>query len=255
MHSLTVKVSASMRWSVVILVLVLLIDVWYRAHTFGPDIRSATGIDLWPTTVGESEPLDCDEAIYAYIGHRIQQGDVMYRDLTENKPPLGYWIYAMAVAIGGYRELAIRLMAFPFVLLTIVVVWWIALRLAGSVAACLAAGLYALLSTDPFLFGNGSNFEHFVNLFAVLSLGLLVEGWSRESRWWIFGAGACLGLAVLVKQVAIVHALVFVPAILLRPGARDPKAPRHPRARPGNGSGRGDCALDRPGPGRGPRRV
>ena len=37
--------------------------------------------------VGASEPLDCDEAAYAYIGHRILRGDVMYRDLTENKPP------------------------------------------------------------------------------------------------------------------------------------------------------------------------
>ena len=106
-------------------------------------------MDLWPMTVGESEPLDCDEAAYAYIGHRILQGDVMYRDLTENKPPLGYWLYTLGVAVGGYRELAIRLMAIPVVLATIAVVWWIALRLGGPVAACLAAGLYILLSTDP----------------------------------------------------------------------------------------------------------
>ena len=104
------------------------------------------------------------------MGHRVLRGDVLYRDLTENKPPLGYWIYTMAVAIGGYSELAIRLMAIPFVLATIAAVWWIALRLGGPLAACVAAGLYVLLSTDPFLFGNGSNLEHFINLFAVLSL-------------------------------------------------------------------------------------
>ncbi len=214
-----------MRWPIVILVLLLLIDVWYRAHTFGPDVRARTGLDLWPKTVGASEPLDCDEAAYAYIGHRIHQGDVMYRDLTENKPPLGYWLYTLAVAIGGYRELAIRLMAIPVVLLTIAGVWWIALRLGGPVAACLAAGLYTQLSTDPFLFGNGSNFEHFINLFAAISLALLINGWTRESRWSIFGAGACLGLAVLVKQIAIVHAMVFVPAILLRAWLPDPARP------------------------------
>ncbi len=151
----------------------------------------------------------------------------MYRDLTENKPPLGYWLYTLAVAIGGYRELAIRLMAIPVVLLTIVVLWWIGLRLGGPVAACLAAGLYVLLSTDPFLFGNGSNFEHFINLFAVLSLALLVNGWTSENRWWIFGTGACLGLAVLVKQVAIVHAMVFVPAILLRGRFQEPGRTGH----------------------------
>ena len=46
----------------------------------------------------------------------------------------------MAVAIGGYNELAIRFMAIPFVLATIAAVWWIAMRLGGPVAACLAAG-------------------------------------------------------------------------------------------------------------------
>ena len=40
----------------------------------------------------------------------------MYRDLTENKPPLGYWLYALAVALGGYNELAIRLLPIPAVL-------------------------------------------------------------------------------------------------------------------------------------------
>src|SRR5437764_13208447 len=168
-----------MKWSRRILLVLMLIDVWYRAHTFGPDVRDATGINLWPTTVGSSEPLDCDEAAYAYIGHRILRGDVMYRDLTENKPPLGYWLYTLAVAIGGYRELAIRILPIPFVLLTIAVVWWIALRIGGPGSACLAAGLYVLLSTDPYLFGNGSNLEHFINLFAVLSLGLLIRGCDR----------------------------------------------------------------------------
>jgi 4-amino-4-deoxy-L-arabinose transferase-like glycosyltransferase len=204
-----------MRWSCVVLVLLMLLDIWYRAHTFGPDVRAAIGISLWPSTVGASEPLDCDEAAYGYIGHRVLQGDVLYRDLTENKPPLGYWLYTIAVGLGGYRELAIRIMAIPFVLLTMAVVWWIALRLGGPVSACLAAGLYVLLSTDPFLFGNGSNLEHFINLFAVLSLALLIHGRDRADRRWIFGSGVCLGAAALVKQVAIVHALVYIPALVL----------------------------------------
>ena len=75
--------------------------------------RDAIGIDLWPASAGASEPLDCDEAAYAYIGHRILRGDVMYLDLTENKPPLGYWLYTLTVALGGYHELAIRVMPIP----------------------------------------------------------------------------------------------------------------------------------------------
>jgi 4-amino-4-deoxy-L-arabinose transferase-like glycosyltransferase len=145
----------------------------------------------------------------------------MYRDLTENKPPLGYWLYALAVMIGGYNELTIRLLPIPAVLLTIALVWWIGWRLAGSLAACLAAGLFAMLSTDPYVFGNGSNMEHFMNLFSVASLAQLILAWGRNRRWPIFAAGVCLGADALVKQVAILPAPVYLVALTLRrPGYR-----------------------------------
>jgi hypothetical protein len=167
------------------LVAILVVDLWYRAHTFGPTIAEATGIVLWPACSGASEPLDCDEAAYAYMGHRMIQGDVLYRDLTENKPPLGYWLYAMGAVAAGSNELAIRLLPIPAILSTIVLIWWIAGKLAGPLAAYLAAGLYVVLSTDPYLFGNGSNLEHFMNLFSVASLALFSVGWrSHRGEAW-----------------------------------------------------------------------
>jgi 4-amino-4-deoxy-L-arabinose transferase-like glycosyltransferase len=211
----------SMHWSRLVLILLLCFDVWYRGHTFGPTVRDAIGIDLWPASAGASEPLDCDEAAYAYIGHRILRGDVMYLDLTENKPPLGYWLYTLTVALGGYHELAIRVMPIPFVLATIVLVWWIALRLAGPGSASVAAAIFVFLSTDPYLFGNGANLEHFINCFAVASLVLLIRGWDRASRWSLFGSGMCLGAAALVKQVAIAPVLVFVVGVAWRDWTQD----------------------------------
>ena len=252
-----------MRWSRIVLVVLMVIDVWYRAHTFGPDIRAATGVNLWPQTIGDGEPLDCDEAAYAYMGHRVLRGDALYRDLTEYKPPLGYWIYTMAVAVGGYSELAIRVMAIPFVLATIAAVWWIAMRLGGPVAAALAAGLYVLLSTDPFLFGNGSNMEHFINLFATLSLAMLIRARDRGDLRWIFAAGVCLGAAALVKQVALAYAIVFVPALFARAWTEDAGTTRRVGARsdgrpgilPGGLGHRGGRVDDRRRPRRGPGRV
>src|SRR6185437_12311220 len=81
------------RWSLLALLAILVFDVWLRCHTIGPTVRQRLGVDLWPATVGEAEPLDCDEAVYAYAGRRMLQGDVLYRDLTEPKPPGGYWLY------------------------------------------------------------------------------------------------------------------------------------------------------------------
>jgi 4-amino-4-deoxy-L-arabinose transferase-like glycosyltransferase len=209
-----------MRWYWTGLVLLLLVDVWYRAHTFAPHLRDRLGIEIWPKTVGRAEPLDCDEAAYAYMGHRILHGDVLYRDLTENKPPLGYWLYTLGVGLGGYNELAVRVMPIPFVLGTIALVWWIAHRLGGPGSAVVGAFVFILLDTDPYVFGNGANLEHFVNFFSVASLALVIFGWSRADRWSLLGAGVCLGAAALVKQVAIVPALILIPALCLRSWSR-----------------------------------
>ena len=211
-------------WAKVVLLLILVSDVWWRCHTIGPTVRDRLGFAPWPVVVGEAEPLDCDEAAYGYIGRRIVHGAVMYRDVSENKPPLGYWLYTLAVAIGGANELTIRLMPIPYVLATIALVWWLGLRLRGPGAACLAAFLYSLLSTDPFLYGNGSNMEHFINLFAVASLVVMVRSFSSPGRRWLVLAGVFVALASLVKQVAALHGPVYALALVLidRTGRAEP---------------------------------
>ncbi len=213
-----------MRWSILVLVAMLCFDVWYRAHTFAPTVVEATGVNLWPATVGPSEPLDCDEAIYAHMGRRLLAGDVMYRDLTENKPPLGYWLYATPIALFGYNELAVRLFPIPYVLGTIALLWWIGLKLSGPSAGCAAAGLYAMLSTDPYLYGNGSNLEHQMNFFSVASLALFLSGWTREKLWPTALAGVCVGAATLVKQVAVLPLIVYGAALVVRPSKSRTKA-------------------------------
>jgi 4-amino-4-deoxy-L-arabinose transferase-like glycosyltransferase len=208
-------------WARLLLAAILLFDVWWRGHTFGPSVRDRLGVDLWPVSGAEAEPLDCDEAAYAYIGRCLDEGAVMYRDLTENKPPGGYWLYALAIAVGGSTEWTIRLMPLPMVVLTISLVWWLALRLRGPGAACLAAFLYAVLSTDPYLYGNGANFEHAINLASTASLAWLVWGESRPGRWPLLASGACLGLACLIKQVVVLDAPLFALFLLARSGRGD----------------------------------
>lgn len=209
------------RLSWAFLVAVLLFDVWLRGHAFGPAIRDRTGVDLYPVTSAEPEPLDCDEAIYGYIGKQIASGAVMYRDLTENKPPGGYWLYALFIKIGGATEFTVRVLPLPFVLGTIVLVWWVAGRLGGPFAAGLGALTFAAVSTDPFLYGESANMEHMINVFAFGSLALLVAGWSRPGRAWILAAGAALGAACLIKQTSALHAPVYCLALLLRQHVRN----------------------------------
>ena len=49
----------------------------------------------------------------------------------------------------------------------------------------MAGAIYAILSTDPYIFGNGSNLEHFINFFALASLALR-DGIARVvGGWWV----------------------------------------------------------------------
>src|SRR5437660_1143755 len=105
-------------WTAVLgLVLILAFGVAWRWHTIGPSPISKP-FEGRIVRSGETEPLDCDEAAYAYMGRRMLRGDALYRDLSENKPPLGYWLYELAVGLGGATERTIRLMAIPYVLAT-----------------------------------------------------------------------------------------------------------------------------------------
>jgi 4-amino-4-deoxy-L-arabinose transferase-like glycosyltransferase len=213
------------RGELVALGVVLLFVIWYRGHTMGPDLTRALGVPLWPTVQGESEPLDCDESVYLFLGRRQVAGDVLYRDWADTKPPLGYWIYALAVGIGGATEWTARLVVLPFVLTTTALVWWVARRMGGARAGLLAAASYAVVGTDPYLFGNGSNLEHFVSGFAVAALALIIganldERSGRSLFLLSVCAGMAVGAAVLVKQVAVVSALVILGMAWDRHGLR-----------------------------------
>ena len=206
---------------VVGLFLVLAFDLWLRGHAAGPGLRAITGWDLYLATSRESEPLDCDEAIYGYIGDRLAHGEVMYRDLTENKPPGGYWLYAAFMKLGGLNELTVRLMPVPFVLLNLILVWWLGLKLRRPSTALLAALIFAVVSTDPYLYGDGCQMEVPINLFSTAALAFLVAAWDRPGRALLIASGVCLGLAVLVKQVAVLHGLLFVAALWMRKTSGD----------------------------------
>jgi hypothetical protein len=67
--------------------------------------------------------------------------------------------------------------------------------------------------------------EHFMNLFSVASLALVIFGWSHDRRWPLAAAGACVGAAALVKQVAILPALVYGIYLLCYPRSKGWKTP------------------------------
>lgn len=155
------------------------------------------------------EPLDCDEAAYGYVAHRVLAGDRLYADVFENKPPLAYAPYAAAIAIGGYSERSIRILPIPFVLATLWCVWQFTREHAGRWGAAAAAGIFAVASTDPIVFGNGANLELYMNPLLVLSLWTAVRA-GRGGHWiWTVASGLAVGAATAIKQVAGLFAIFY----------------------------------------------
>ena len=209
---------------IILFVVMAVILVWWRGHTFAPRVDQLIGLKFWPEMSGTAEPLDCDEAAYGYMGRRMAAGAVLYRDLTEYKPPGGYWFYAISIALLGWSELTIRFMVLPVLIMTLALVGSIARKLAGTMGSVVAMAVFVLMSTDPYVFGNGSNLEHLMNLGLMASFWCFLKAYdanlyvnrsetetseirTRKLNWrdfWLLSSGVFIGLAATVKQVALI---------------------------------------------------
>ena len=173
------------------LILTIVAAIALRAHTF-------------------HEPIDCDEAVYLYSAHRMLAGDGLYRDLwADPKPPGVYGLYCLGVAIGGYGEATVAWLPVPFVAASILLVYSLTRQLgSGRFVACFGALLFALASCDPYVFGNGSNTEVYINTLYLAAM-VLVFRTGRAVSWPAVLVGGCaLGVASLFKQLAVVHVIV-----------------------------------------------
>ena len=74
----------------IVLVVLMVLDVWYRAHTFGPDIRAATGIEpLAADRRRRASPWTATRRPTPTWDIASSAGDVLYRDLTEIQAAAG----------------------------------------------------------------------------------------------------------------------------------------------------------------------
>ena len=154
--------------------------------------------------------LDLDEAAALVGSWTLLDGGTLYLDFVDNRPPLLYGLYALGQAVFGRGMLAVRL-------LTALV----ALPLTALAASAfyrhdrrgLVAGILYLVYGAAFL-------AHDMHSVSAEILMLLPLGWAvallpgedearRPAR--VFATGLLVGLAVLVRQ----HAVLWLPALAL----------------------------------------
>jgi hypothetical protein len=171
-----------------------------------------------------SVPLERDEGEYAYGGQLILQGSLPYQLIYNMKLPGNYAAYAGLMTIFGQTHMGIHLGLMFINAATIIFVFLLARQLYDSIAGLVSAAVFATMSLMPSVQGIFANAEHFVILFSIAGLWVLVKATDEERIWLIFVSGLLLGCGFLMKQHGAVYILfgclyILIHQIRIRPVA------------------------------------
>jgi hypothetical protein len=145
-------------------------------------------------------PLERDEGAYAYMAQLILQGIPPYAESHDVKMPGLYAVYALLLALFGQTQRGIH---FGLLLVnagTIVLLFLLAKKLLGNLAAVVTAAAFAILSLSQPVQGVFANAEHFVLLPAIGGFVLLLRAVKSDRLLTIFFSGILLGTAFIIKQ-------------------------------------------------------
>ncbi len=166
-------------------------------------------------------PLERDEGEYAYSGQLMLHGIPPYKLAYTMKLPGTQTAYAAIMAIFGQTPAGIHLGLILVNAATILLVYLLAARLSGRLGGLVAAASYAALSASFTVMGMAAHATHFVALFAMAGILVLLQALDTGQLWRFFAGGLLLGLAFLMKQPGIAFA-VFGGLYLLKSEWRQP---------------------------------
>ena len=155
-------------------------------------------------------PLERDEGEYAYAGQLIRQGTPPYSLVYNMKFPGTYYSYAVVMSVFGESPRGIRIGLLCVNVMTALLLFGFARRLAGPLSGGCAAAAFLLLSLDRWSMGVFAHATHFVLLPVVAGLFVLWPVFDRPRRWRFVVAGALMGLAIVMKQQAFPFAALAV---------------------------------------------
>ena len=148
-------------------------------------------------------PLERDEGEYAYMGQLILQGIPPYKIAYNMKFPGTYYMYALFMSIFGQTISGIHIGLLIVNLTSILLLFLLVKKLVSNYAAVAAISCFALLSLSLPVFGFAGHATHFVILFALSGMLILVKALTENKSLYYFWAGLLLGLAPVMKQQGV----------------------------------------------------
>ncbi len=152
-------------------------------------------------------PLERDEGEYAYAGQLILQGIAPFKLAYNMKLPGTYAAYALIMAAFGQTPGGIHLGMIVVNGITVVVMFLLGKRLFDATTGVAAACSYAVLSNSEEVLGFHGHATHFVVLFALPGILVLLHAIAAKRRWIFFLSGLLVGLAFVMKQPGLAFVL------------------------------------------------
>ncbi len=161
------------------------------------------------------QALEADSGVYAYVGSAILEGQLPYRDVWEHKPPVGFYLNALALTMFGHNPWAIWWFNVIWVAITTIVFFLLIRKMMGILTGCLASLFFLAGVMIPELFQGGNLMEVYGLLPQVLIIAAVYQFFSKQKERWIFVAGLLTGIAFLTKQTTIALGLSSILAVFI----------------------------------------
>ena len=163
------------------------------------------------------EPLGIDQSLWASAVRGMSRGQLLYRDVWEQRPPGIYWIDLAGFRALGWTPATVAWLDIAASAATTGLIYAIARRLARPPLPVLAAALYALFTVPGWLyrydgFLERSVCETFITTCAAAAAWCAVAAHERARGGgvFVFGLGLFGGAAVVLKP----NAGLYLPALL-----------------------------------------
>ena len=156
----------------------------------------------WRPDVSQLPP---DSGFYAYYGKAILNGQIPYRDLWDNKPPLGYYLNALGLFVFGQTPWGVWWSSVVWILGCMILLFLVTKKLFGGIAAGVASTILLVALMNPQIFQGGNLTEVFALVPQIGIIGISYLFFTHHRKpWFAVLVGGLTACAFLTKQSTIV---------------------------------------------------